>query len=111
VLLNYNLLFGMSWSYAMKLVVSLVFHCICFLHEGRIVTIEQVTSKLSKVTTNIGSIVSYIENSQSETESISYGMYPSLMGYFYFFVLISYIRATPVGYQNSSPYSFTLRVT
>jgi hypothetical protein len=95
----------------MTIVISSVFHIICFPHEGRIVTIDQVASNLSEAATNPGSTVPWIENSQSTTESIGCGMYPSLMGSFDFSTPISYLRSTPVGYQNSSPLDFTSRVT
>jgi hypothetical protein len=51
---------------------------------------------------NMGSTVSWIENSQSMTDNINVGMCPSLMGTFNFQASMSYICATPVGYQNSS---------
>ena len=41
--LDYNLLLGRSWSYAMTVVVSLVFRLIKFPHQGRIITIDQLT--------------------------------------------------------------------
>ena len=40
--LDYNLLLGRSWSYAMTAVVSLVFRVIKFPHNGKIVTIDQL---------------------------------------------------------------------
>jgi hypothetical protein len=39
--LDYNLLLGRSWKYAMHAVVSTVFWVLLFPHEGRIVTIDQ----------------------------------------------------------------------
>jgi hypothetical protein len=41
--LDYNLLLGRSWSYAMIAVVSSVFRVIKFPHNGKIVTIDQLT--------------------------------------------------------------------
>lgn len=41
--LDYNLLLGRSWSYAMTDVVSSVFRLIKFPYQGRIVTIDQLT--------------------------------------------------------------------
>ena len=38
--LDYNLLLGHSWSYAMTSVVSSVFHFIMFPHKGKIVKID-----------------------------------------------------------------------
>ena len=41
--LDYNLLLGCSWSYAMLAIVSSVFCLIKFPHNGKIVTIDQLT--------------------------------------------------------------------
>ena len=41
--LDYNLLLGRSWFYAMTAVVSSVFRLIKFPHNGKIVTIDQLT--------------------------------------------------------------------
>jgi len=41
--LDYNLLLGRSWSYAMTAVVSSVFRLVKFPHNGKIVTIDQLT--------------------------------------------------------------------
>ena len=41
--LDYNLLLGRSWSYAMTAVVSSVFRVIKFPHNGKIVTIDQLS--------------------------------------------------------------------
>jgi len=41
--LDYNLLMGRSWSYAMTVVVSSVFRLIKFPYQGKIVTIDQLT--------------------------------------------------------------------
>ena len=38
--LDYNLLLGRSWSYAMTTIVSLVFRLIKFPHNGNIITID-----------------------------------------------------------------------
>jgi hypothetical protein len=60
---------------------------------------------------NQGFMVSWINKSQSSTESISVGMYPSLIGTFNFPSPMSYIHATMVGYQNSSSLASITRVT
>ena len=41
--LDYNLLLGRSWSYAMTAIISSVFQLIKFPHNGKIVTIDQLT--------------------------------------------------------------------
>jgi hypothetical protein len=38
--LDYKLLLGCNWTYAMTAVVSSVFHTLCFPHVGKIVTID-----------------------------------------------------------------------
>ena len=38
--LDYNLLLGLNYVYDMGAIVSTLFRVICFLHEGRIVTVE-----------------------------------------------------------------------
>jgi hypothetical protein len=40
--LDYNLLLGRSWFYAMTAVASSVFRCVQFPHQGKIVTIDQL---------------------------------------------------------------------
>jgi hypothetical protein len=40
--LDYNLLLGRSWFYAMTVVASSVFRCVQFPHKGKIVTIDQL---------------------------------------------------------------------
>jgi hypothetical protein len=42
--LDYNILLGCSYMYAMKAVASSVFRTIIFPHNGKIVTIDQVCS-------------------------------------------------------------------
>ena len=49
--LDYNLLLGRNWFYAMTVVTSTVFQTIQFLHLGRIVTIDQLNFCTSDVTT------------------------------------------------------------
>jgi hypothetical protein len=41
--LENNLLLGRKWTYAMTAVVSFVFHTLCFPHDGKIVTIDQLS--------------------------------------------------------------------
>jgi hypothetical protein len=40
--LDYNLLLGRSWFYAMTVVASSVFRCVQFPHQGKIVTVDQL---------------------------------------------------------------------
>ena len=80
--LDYNLLLGQNWMYSMQAIASSVFHVVCFPHNGKIVTIDQMTFKNSPVTTSSGTSVPVVEHSQPATRSVGVGMYPSLMGSF-----------------------------
>lgn len=74
-------------------------------------TIDQMAFNYSSSTTNPRPTVPWIENSQSATESIGVEMCPSLMGTFNFPAPVSYIRATPVCFQKSSPRAPMTKVT
>ena len=41
--LDFNLLLGRDYTYAMGALVSSLFHVVCFPHEGWIVTIDQLS--------------------------------------------------------------------
>jgi len=41
--LNYNLLPGHNWTYALTIVLSLIFRALCFPHKWKIVTIYQLS--------------------------------------------------------------------
>ena len=49
--LNYNILLGRNWFYAMTIVTSTVFRTLQFLHLGKIVTIDQLDICTLDVTT------------------------------------------------------------
>ena len=44
--LDYNLLLGRSWTYAMSAIASAVLWVIVFPHEGKLVTIDQLSFTL-----------------------------------------------------------------
>ena len=50
-LLDYNLLLGRIWFYAMTVVTSMTFRTLQFPHLGNIVTIDQIELCMSNVTT------------------------------------------------------------
>jgi hypothetical protein len=79
--LNYNLLLGRSWTYAMDAVVATVFRLLLFPHEGRIVTIDQF-SFFHPDPSSGASTVSMIDNPQPSTVNLGVGFFPSLMGTF-----------------------------
>jgi hypothetical protein len=82
--LDYNLLLGRNWTYAMIVVVSSVFHTLCFPHEGNIVMIDQLSFAYSIPNASLGQSIPVIDNSRSETENVGVGMYSSFMGTFDF---------------------------
>jgi hypothetical protein len=82
--LDYNLLLGCNWTYAMIFVVSFVFRTLCFPHEGKIVTIDQLSFAYSSPNASLGQSIPVIDNSRPATENVDVGMYSSLMGAFNF---------------------------
>jgi hypothetical protein len=80
--LDYNLLLGHNWTYAMVIVVSFVLRTHCFPHQGEIATIDQLSFVYSSPNTYIGLLIPVIDNSQPATENIDVEMYSSLMGTF-----------------------------
>jgi len=68
--LNYNILPGRSYMYAMKkAVASLVFCTMMFPYEGKVVTIEQLTYYEPRATTNLEKVCPTIGASQQTTPS------------------------------------------
>jgi hypothetical protein len=55
--LDYNILFGCRYMYAMKLVASSVFDMMMFPHNRKIITIDQLTHYETNHSTNIDNIV------------------------------------------------------
>jgi hypothetical protein len=79
--IDYNLLLGRSWTYAMQAVVATVFQVLLFPHEGRIVTIDQLS--FSRPDPALGaSTVPMVDNPQAGVVNIGVGLFPYLMGTF-----------------------------
>ena len=93
--LDYNLLLGWSWSYAMTAIVSTVVRIICFPHQGRIVTIDQL-DYLKHGSHSTGQNITMIENSVDLGRPVGVGMYPSLMGTFNLSAPINLVETRPV---------------
>jgi hypothetical protein len=55
--LDYNILFGRRYMYAMKAVASSMFQTMMFLHNGKIVTIDQITHYEPNHSANINKIL------------------------------------------------------
>jgi hypothetical protein len=79
--LDYNLLLGRSWTYAMQAVVSTVFWVLLFPHEDHIVTIDQLS--FSRPDPSLGvSAVPMIDNPQPGVVNVRVGLFAYLMGTF-----------------------------
>jgi hypothetical protein len=91
--LDYNLLLGRNWTYAMTTVMSSIFHTLCFPHEGKIVTIDQLSFAHASPNASVGPSIPVIDNSRQETEDVGVRMYSSLMGSFDFMAPIHHIHA------------------
>jgi len=89
--LNYNILLGRSWIYAMTMVVSFVFWVLWFPHEGRTVTIDQLSFSHPDHSSG-ASMVLMIDNPQQGTINLGAGLFRSLMGTFDFPLPSNYIK-------------------
>jgi hypothetical protein len=79
--IDYNLLLGRSWTYAMHAVVATIFWVLLFPHEGRIVTIDQLS--FSRLDPSFrASTVLMIHNPQPNVINVGVGLCPPLMGTF-----------------------------
>jgi hypothetical protein len=77
--LDYNLLLGRSWAYSMHVVVATIFPVLLFPHEGRIMTIDQLS--FSRIDPSLGeSMVPMIDNPQPGIVNMGVGFFPPLMG-------------------------------
>jgi hypothetical protein len=72
--LDYNLLLGHNWTYAMTAVVSHFFCTLFFPHEGKIMMIDQLSFALASPNASVGPLIPVIDNSQLTTEDISVRM-------------------------------------
>jgi hypothetical protein len=85
--LNYNILIGRSYMYAMKAVASSVFRTMMFPHNGKIVTIDQVSHYEPNPSANIDYILPLGYTSQDAYPLVEMGpgifKDPSLLGTYY----------------------------
>lgn len=70
--LNYNLLLGRSWTHAMHVMASSLFHVIHFPHQGKIVTIDELYFFVSS--SSYGN-VSYVKHISAPYESMGLGLF------------------------------------
>jgi hypothetical protein len=101
--LDYNLLLGHNWTYAMTAFILYVFRTFCFPHDGKIVTINQLSFTYAIPNASVGPLIPVIDNSQSATENIGVRIYSSLMGTFDFITPIHHI------YAMSNRYALLMR--
>jgi hypothetical protein len=82
--LDYNLLLGRSWFYAMTVVASSVFRCVQFPHQGKIVTIDQLDFCTPDARAPVTNNIPFLGDHPVMYESIGVGLlkYSSLMGTF-----------------------------
>jgi hypothetical protein len=82
--LDYNILFGRTYMYAMKAVASSVFRTIMFPHNGKIVTIDQVTHYEPNPSANLDNILPLIHSNKDIYPLVEMGpgifKDPSLLG-------------------------------
>jgi hypothetical protein len=95
--INYNLMLGRSWTYEIHIVVSTVFRVLLFPHEGRIVTIDQLSFSRPNPSSR-ASMVLMIDNPYPNVVNVGFGLCPPLMGtlyYLYPFVDVKFILVVP----------------
>jgi hypothetical protein len=82
--LDYNLLLGRSWFYAMTAVASSVFRCVQFPHQGKIVTIDQLDFCTPDGRIPATNNIRFLGDHPVTYESVGVGLlkYSSLMGTF-----------------------------
>lgn len=80
-LLDYNLLLGITWFYAMKVVSSTIFRLLCFSHKRKIVTINQLDYYMPDLCPHVNIMVPLIFQSTSTAQSIGADLFkdPCLM--------------------------------
>jgi hypothetical protein len=81
--LDYNLLLGQIWTYALTMAVSSSFQVLCFPREGMIVTVDQFSFSRPEPSSG-ASMVPMIDNPQQGIVKLGAGIFPYLMGTFYF---------------------------
>jgi hypothetical protein len=79
--LDYNLLIGRSWTYEMNIVVAIVFHLLLFPHEGRIVTIDQLSFSRPNPSSGASTVL-MIDNHQPDIINVGVGLCLPLMATF-----------------------------
>jgi hypothetical protein len=79
--LDYNLLLEHNWTYAMTVVVSPIFHTLCFPLDGKIMMIDYLSFTYASPNAFVGPSIPVVDNSQPTTENIGVRMYFIPYGY------------------------------
>ena len=95
--LDYNLLLGRSWTYAMSAIASVVLRVVVFPHEGKLVTIDQLDFTRKGCLESNESAMPLVDQVKPVAQSLGAGMYTSLMGTFDLPAPVNYIGSTSVG--------------
>lgn len=66
----------------MDVITSSLFRILCFPHEGRIVTIDQMEYSPKESNASFDSFVPLVNNPKQPVENLGVGIYSSLMGNF-----------------------------
>jgi hypothetical protein len=82
--LDYNLLLGRIWFYAMNVIASSVFQCVQFPHQGKIVTVDQLDFCTTDAHVPSTNNIPFLGDHKITYERIGVGLlkYSSLMGTF-----------------------------
>ena len=82
--LDYNLLLGCTWFYAMKVVASIVFRLLSYPHQGKIITVNQLDFCMPDLQPQANSSMPLISDSLFTAQSIGMGLFKDhcLMGVF-----------------------------
>jgi len=73
--LNYNLLLGWSWTHVMHCVASSLCHVLLFPHQGKIVTVDQLSFLASS---SLDGNVPYVKHTNAPYESVGAGLFKDL---------------------------------
>jgi hypothetical protein len=61
--IDYNLLLGRNWTYAMTTIISSFFCTLCFHHDGKIMMIDQFSFAYVIPSASVGPLIPMVENS------------------------------------------------
>ena len=80
--LDYNLLLGRSYMYAMRAVTSTVFHLMMFPHKGKIVLVDQLTYHDPQGLTALANVLHTITTIEPQGTTIHANVVPAINTFF-----------------------------